>query len=98
MVDSPEVTAAKRLLDCAKDNGFVFQRLAPGDDGPVRGVRQTPEWLDEIYLGGFWREGSCHAIRRRRWSVVVPGGLPVAQQISGDAIEVLHTVVCDWLA
>jgi hypothetical protein len=30
--------------------------------------------------------------------VLVPGGLPVAEQISGDAIEVLHTVVCDWLA
>lgn len=47
MVDSPEVAAAKRLLDVAKDAGFTFQRIAPGEDGPLRGVRQSVEWVDE---------------------------------------------------
>ncbi|MGH3765181.1 MAG: hypothetical protein ACRDTX_08525 [Pseudonocardiaceae bacterium] len=96
MTDSPEVAAAKRLLDAAKSGGFAFERIAPGPDGPLLGVRETPEWRDEIYLGGFWQPDSCGAIRRRRSSLVVPGGLPVAVQLRGDALTVLHTVVCDW--
>jgi hypothetical protein len=38
----------------------------------------------------------CSAARRRRYSLVVPGGLPVTQRVSGNALEVLHTVVFDW--
>jgi hypothetical protein len=38
MVDSPELAAAKRLLGAAKDQGFTFQRIAPGPDGPLRGI------------------------------------------------------------
>ncbi|MGH3548332.1 MAG: hypothetical protein ACRDQU_09515 [Pseudonocardiaceae bacterium] len=53
MADSPELAAAKRLLDEAKDRGFRFERLPPGEDGPLRGVRDTPEHRDEIYLSGF---------------------------------------------
>src|SRR2546423_3031307 len=34
MADSPDLVAAMRLLDAAKDAGFTFQRLAPGPDGP----------------------------------------------------------------
>jgi hypothetical protein len=34
--------------------------------------------------------------RRRRSSLVLPGGLPVAEQVSGDALTVLHTVLSDW--
>jgi hypothetical protein len=49
MTDSPELAAAKRLLDEAKDQGFRFVRLAPGEDGPLRGVRDTPDHRDEIY-------------------------------------------------
>jgi hypothetical protein len=94
--DSPRLAAAKRLLDAAKDAGFAFQRIAPGPDGPLRGVRRSREWVDEIYLGGF--TGCCTALRRRRWSLVVPGGLPVAARVDGDAIEVLHTVVAEWPA
>ncbi len=30
MPDSPELAAAKRLLDAAKDRGFTFQRIALG--------------------------------------------------------------------
>lgn len=41
MADSPDVTAAKRLLDLAKDRGFAFARVAPGEDGPLQGVRET---------------------------------------------------------
>ncbi|MBV9650402.1 MAG: hypothetical protein JO296_09715 [Pseudonocardiales bacterium] len=98
MVDSPDVAAAKRLLDAAKDAGFSFQRIAPGEDAPLLGIRQSPQWLDEIHLGGFWVPQSCTAIRRRRSSLVVPGGLPVAQRVSGDALTVLYTVVTDWPA
>jgi hypothetical protein len=94
--DGPELAAAKRLLDAAKHAGFAFARIALGPDAPLRGTRQTCEWIDEIYLGGF--TASCSALRRRRSSLVVPGGLPVAQRVDGDAIEVLHTVIADWPA
>lgn len=71
MADSPELAAAKRLLDDAKDRGFHFERVAPGDDGPLRGLRETPEHRDEIYLAGFWAAESCTAIRRRRSCLAV---------------------------
>jgi hypothetical protein len=96
MVDSPELAAAKRLLNVAKDAGFTFQRIAPGEDGPLRGIRQSVEWVDELYLAGFWEPGSCSALRQRRCSLIVPEGLPVAQRDDEDALIVLHTVVCDW--
>jgi hypothetical protein len=95
-VDSSELAAAKRLLDTAKDQGFRFQRIAPGPDGPLRGVRETPEFCDELYLAGFWEPRSCTAIRRRRHSLVMPTGLPVTAHVEGDALTVLHTVITDW--
>lgn len=95
-LDSPEVAAAKRLLDDAKDGGFTFERTGPGQDAPLLGVRETVDWVDEIVLAGFWEPASCCAVRRRRCSLVVPGGLPVAQRVSGDALTVLHTVLSDW--
>jgi hypothetical protein len=94
--ESPELRAAKALLDAAKDAGFRFERIAPGPDGPLRGVRETVEFLDEIYLAGCALPDSCTAIRRRRSSLVVPGGLPVTARVTGDALVVLHTVVSDW--
>ncbi len=48
--DTPDVAAAKRLLDAAKDAGFTFQRIAPGEDGPLIGRRDTTEYRDQIYL------------------------------------------------
>ncbi len=96
MGESPELAAAKRLLDTAKTAGFSFERIAPGEDGPLRGVRQCVEWVDEIYLAGFGQPDSCSAIRRRRCSLIVPGGLPVTQRVDGDALTVLHTVMSDW--
>lgn len=95
-VESPDVAAAKRLLDAAKDQGFRFQRIAPGPDGPLLGVRETPEFLDELYVTGFWEPRACIAIRRRRCALLVPGGLPVTARVEGDALTVLHTVVSDW--
>lgn len=34
--------------------GFTFERIALDPDGPLLGVRETLQWRDEIYLGGFW--------------------------------------------
>jgi hypothetical protein len=92
--ESSQLSAAKRLLDLAKRQGFVFQRVAPGEDGPLFARRETIEYRDEIYLGGF--SDSCHATRARKSSLIVPGDLPVTAQVSGDALTVLHTVVSDW--
>lgn len=94
VADSPELAAAERLLDAAKEQGFTFQRIAPGPDGPLLGVRETASYRDTCYLGGFG-EG-CSATRVRKYSLIVPGGLPLAAQVSGDALTVLHTVVSDW--
>lgn len=93
-VDSPDVAAAKKLMDVAHDRGFHFDRIAEGPDAPLLGRRETVDWRDEIYLAGF--SNSCSALRRKRYSLIVPGGLPVTASVEGDAITVLHTVVCDW--
>ncbi len=50
--ESPELAAAKGLLETAKRGGFSFQRVAPGPDGPLWGVRDTDDWRDTIYLAG----------------------------------------------
>jgi hypothetical protein len=92
--DGPELRTAKRLLDLATSQGFAFQRVAPGEDGPLFARRETTEYRDEIYLGGF--ADSCHATRARKSSLVMPSGLPVTTRVSGDALTVLHTVVSDW--
>ncbi len=84
------------MLDEAKDRGFAFERTGPGEDAPLLGVRESVEWVDEIVLAGFSEAESCCALRRRRSSLVVPGGLPVAERVSGDALTVLHTVLWDW--
>jgi hypothetical protein len=92
--DNPELAAAKRLLDIAKSRGFAFERIAPGKDGPLRGVRETLQFRDEVYLGGCGAPDSCSATRRRRSSLIVPGGLPVAQQLRGGRVDrAAHGVV-----
>ena len=97
MADSLDLVAAKRLLDDAENRGFRFERLAPGEDGPLRGVRETAGYYDEIYLSGFGAPESCTAIRRCRSSLIVPGGLlPITDRVTGDALTVLHTVVTEW--
>ena len=92
--ESPDLAAAKQLLDAAKRGGFSFQRVAPGPDGPLWGVRETLQWRDTIYLAGFSQ--ACTATRARKSSLIVPGGPLVIQRIGGDALSVLHTVMCDW--
>jgi hypothetical protein len=94
VADSPELAAAKRLLDAARAAGFSFTRTAPGEDGPLLGQREGVEYRDEIYIGGFG--GSCHATRARKSSLILPGGLPVTERVTGDALTVLHIVVSDW--
>jgi hypothetical protein len=94
MTESPELAAAKRLLDAAKNGGFRFERIATGQDAPLLGVRESLEWRDTIYLGGF--SCSCSATRARKSSLIVPGDLPVTQRVAGDVLTVLHTVVSDW--
>lgn len=91
--ESPDLAAARRLLDLAKERGFTFLRVAPGEDGPLWGERDTLEWSDTIYISDF-SEG-CNATRARKSSLVVPSGLLVTERVSGNALEVLHTV-CDW--
>jgi hypothetical protein len=96
MSDSPDVATAMRLLDVAKARGFRFERTGPGDDAPVIGVRESLGWIDEIVLAGFWRADSCIAVRRQRYSLVVPGEPAVTERVTGDALTVLHTVNSDW--
>ncbi|HET9257299.1 MAG TPA: hypothetical protein VFO16_19155 [Pseudonocardiaceae bacterium] len=43
MSESPGVRAAMWLLDTARAQGFRFERIAPGPDGPLRGVRETAQ-------------------------------------------------------
>lgn len=93
-IDSHRLAAAKRVMDGAKAGGFRFERIAEGPDAPLVGVRESLGWRDEIYLAGF--SNSCTAIRRRRSSLIVPGGLPVAERVSGDALTILHIAVCEW--
>ncbi len=91
---SPELAAAMRLLDEAKAAGFTFQRVASGEDGPLLGVRDTPEYRDQIYIADF--SSGCSAARAQKSSLIVPGGLPVTARVVGDALCVLQTVVSDW--
>lgn len=91
---SPELTAALRLLDEAKASGFVFQRLAPGEDAPLWGVRDTLDYCDRIFIGGFGAD--CHAFRQHRSTLVIPSGLPITERVEGDALTVLHAAVWDW--
>jgi hypothetical protein len=72
----------------------VFQRVAPGEDGPLLGVRESSEYRDQLYLGGF--SSSCSATRARKSSLIVPGGLPVTARVEGEALTALHTIVSDW--
>ncbi|MGH3673841.1 MAG: hypothetical protein ACRDSH_24940 [Pseudonocardiaceae bacterium] len=70
MGDSPDLRAAKRLLDLAKQQGFAFVRTRPDEDAPLRGVRETVGWIDELVVAGF--SECCEATRRRRYSLIVP--------------------------
>jgi hypothetical protein len=56
VADGPELTAANGCWTSLKVKA-AFQRVAPGPDGPLFARRETTEYCDEIYLGGF--DDSC---------------------------------------
>jgi hypothetical protein len=89
--ESPDLVSGKRLLDAVKRQGFVFRRVAHGPDGPLEGVWEVGEWRDTIHLGGF--SSGCYAWRERTSSLIVPGGALLATRVSGDALNVLNTVL-----
>jgi hypothetical protein len=91
--DSPDVVIAERLLDRLKVGGFVFRRIAPGEDGPVVGNRMTGDYLDMIHIEGFSRD--CCAWRQQCSSLIVPEGALVQRRTQGSALEVL-TGVLSW--
>ena len=89
--DSPDVMIAKRLLDQLKQRGFQFQRIAPGEDGPLIGNRVTGNCVDMIHIEGFSRD--CFAWRQRSSSLIVPGGRLVERRADGSALDVLNEVL-----
>ncbi|MGH3765297.1 MAG: hypothetical protein ACRDTX_09130 [Pseudonocardiaceae bacterium] len=90
-VDSADVAIAKRLLDYAKQEGFFFQRTAPGPDAPLVAYRVSDGWLDLIHIEGFGRD--CFAWRKRMSSLIVPDDALVLHQVEGSALEVLNDVL-----
>ena len=89
--DSPDLAIAKRLLDHLKTLGFQFQRVAPGEDGPLVGHRVSDDWLDLVHLEGF--NDNCFAWRKRTSSLIVPGGALVERRAEGSALNVLNEVL-----
>lgn len=90
--DSPDVVIAKRLLDQLKLVGFEFQRIAPGEDGPLVGNRVTGgDCVDIIHIEGFSRD--CFAWRQRSSLLIVPGGGLVDRRTDGSALDVLQEVL-----
>lgn len=89
--DSPDLMIAKRLLDHLKLCGFQFQRVAPGEDGPVVGNRVTGDWIDIVHIEGFSRD--CFAWRKRTSSLIVPGDGLIEHRATGNALTVLNEVL-----
>ncbi len=90
-VDSPDVVIAKGLLDQAKLCGFVFRRVAPGEDGPLVGHRVSGDLVDVIHIAGFSRD--CLAVRQRTSSFILPGNGLVERRVEGSALDVLNEVL-----
>ena len=59
--DSPDVVIAKRLLDQLKQRGFQFERIAPGEDGPLIATRVTGDCVDMIQYRGIQSRLLCLA-------------------------------------
>ena len=89
--DSPDVVIAKRLLDQLKLRGFQFQRIAPGEDGPLIGNRVTGDYVDMIHIEGF--SCDCFAWRRRNSPLIVPGRGLMERRTDGSACDVLNEVL-----
>jgi len=89
--DGVDVTLAKRLLDYATQCGFVFLRVAPGEDAPLVGNRVSGDWVDLIHLEGF--SHGCFALRTPISALSVPGNCRGERRIDGSALEVLNEVL-----
>jgi hypothetical protein len=89
--DDSDVVIAKRLLDQLKLCGFQFERIAPGEDGPLIGNRVIGDCVDMIHIEGFSRD--CFAWRLRSSSLIVPGGGLVERRADGRALDVLNEVL-----
>jgi hypothetical protein len=87
--DSPDVVIAKRLLDYVKQDGFTFQRAAPGADAPLIGYRICDGWVDLIHIEGFSRD--CFAWRKRTSALIVSPGTLVQRQVAGSARSMCST-------
>lgn len=90
-VDSPDVVIAKRLLDQIKLRGFVFRRVASGQDGPLVGHRVSGDRVDIIHIAGFSRD--CSAVRQRTSSLIIPGNGLAERRVQGSALDVLNEVL-----
>jgi hypothetical protein len=95
--DSPDLAAAKRLLDAAtKNQGFRFQRIAPGPDGPLGGSARPSSFSMSCISAGSGsptRAPPSGAAAARCWC---PADCRSPPGVEGDALTVLHTVVTDW--
>lgn len=76
--DSPDVVIAKQLLDYAKLCGFEFQRIAPGDDGPLVGNRTSGGWVDIVHIEGFSRDCLALFSTLATMSITCRSGLAVS--------------------
>jgi hypothetical protein len=88
--DSADVTLAKRLLDYARQQGFEFQRVAPGEDAPLVGNRVSGDWVDLVHIEGFSRD--CFAWRKRISSLIASGN-SMERQVDGSVLDVLNEVL-----
>ncbi|MBV8994150.1 MAG: hypothetical protein JO287_10735 [Pseudonocardiales bacterium] len=91
VTQNADVTLAQRLLDYAKQAGFVFLRAAPGEDAPLVGNRVSGDWVDVINLAGFSRD--CFALRKPLSALNIPGYAQAERRVAGGALEVLNEVL-----
>ncbi|HET9256057.1 MAG TPA: hypothetical protein VFO16_12760 [Pseudonocardiaceae bacterium] len=89
-VDDPHAAAVERLIDLARERGFVF--TPAGEQGSQRGERVAPEWIDVVFLRA---SGHCNAVQSLR-TRVAPGEPLFTERITGPALSVLHTVLRTW--
>lgn len=92
--ESPDLAAAKRLLDAAKCGGVSLRAGGAGSGRAAVGRAGDPpvarHHLPRRVQPGMHRHPGPQVVFDR------PGRTVVTQRLDGDAVSVLHTVVCDW--